>query len=324
MRVCNSSTLTMTERIALLLITHLSPAHRAQIAQHFDVLYAPTPAEREAALSAHGARIRAVLTIGALELPTADVARMPALSLVCCLGAGYERLDLADLKQRQVVVANGAGTNDRCVADHAMALMLAIMRNVRVMDRACRAGQWRTGMQPPFQATGKRVGIFGMGTIGLQIAKRAQGFDMPVGYHNRKPREDVPQVYFSELAALAEWSDVLICAVPGGNATHHAVSTQVLRALGPRGYLVNIGRGSVVDTAALVDALSHNTIAGAGLDVYEGEPEPPTALLALDNQVITPHVAGWSPEAVQATVDRFLENALGHFNGQGVVSPVQA
>ena len=241
---------------------------------------------------------------------------------MCCLGAGYERLDLADLKARGVVVANGAGTNDRCVADHAMALMLGILRNVRVMDRACRAGQWRTGMQPPFQATGKRVGIFGMGTIGLQIAKRAQGFDMPVGYHNRKPRDDVPQVYYSDLTALADWCDVLICAVPGGASTHHAVNAEVLRALGSRGFLVNIGRGSVVDTAALADALRDNTIAGAGLDVYEGEPEPPTALIGFDKLIITPHVAGWSPEAVQATVDRFLENAQGHFSGQGVVSAV--
>ncbi|ARU06836.1 hydroxyacid dehydrogenase [Comamonas serinivorans] len=313
----------MSDRIPLLVLNPMTPAHEAQIAEHFELLYAPKPAQREAALAQHGARIRAVLTIGAIGLSAAEIDRMPALELICCLGAGYEQLDLPDLHRRGVVVANGAGTNAACVADHAFALVLAVLRQVRTMDRACRAGHWRTGMTAPAQASGKRLGIFGLGAIGLEIAKRAKGFDMPVAYCNRKPRDGVDLDYIASLTELAAWSDVLVCAAPGGAATHHAVNAEVLQALGPRGVLVNIGRGSVVDTAALAQALQDKAIAGAGLDVYDSEPEPPQALIGFDNLTITPHIGGWSPEAGQAMVDRFLDNALGHFSGRGVVSPVR-
>lgn len=312
----------MTARIPLFAICHLTPDHQAQIAEHFELIYAPKPAQREAALAEHGPRIRAVLTIGSIGMTHAEMDAMPALELVCALGVGYEQLDLPYLHRRGIAVANGAGTNANCVADHAFALLLAVLRQVRNMDRACRAGQWRVGMQAPAQPSGKRLGIFGMGAIGDAIARRAQGFDMPVAYCNRRRRDDVAFAYFERLADLAEWSDVLVVAAPGGDGTQHAVNAEVLRALGPKGVLVNIGRGSTVDTAALAQALREQAIAGAGLDVYESEPAPPKELIDLDNLTITPHVGGWSPEAVQATVDRFLDNARGHFDGRGMVSPV--
>jgi lactate dehydrogenase-like 2-hydroxyacid dehydrogenase len=314
----------MSDRIALFVICHLSPEHQAQIATQYELIYAPKPAQREAALAQHGARVRAVLTIGSIGLTAQELDRMPALTLVCCLGAGYEQLDLPDLQARGIAVANGAGTNAACVADHAFALVLGVLRELRTMDRACRAGEWRAGMQAPAQAAGKRLGIYGMGAIGLQIAQRARGFDMPVAYCNRKPRTDAAQFeYFAQLVDLARWCDVLVCAAPGGAGTLHAVNAQVLQALGPQGVLVNIGRGSIVDTEALAQALQDGTIAGAGLDVYESEPQPPQALIGLDRLTITPHIGGWSPEAVQATVDRFLANAQAHFAGREMVSPVR-
>ena len=312
----------MSERIPLLIICHLSAEHLAQIGEHFEVFFAVKPAQREAVLAEHGPRIRAVLTIGAIGVSQAELDAMPALELVCALGAGYEQLDVPALHARHIAVANGAGCNAACVADHAFALVLAELRQIRNMDRACRAGQWRVGMQPPAQAAGKRLGIFGMGAIGLGIAKRAQGFDMQVAYCNRKPRADAPFEYFVQLVDLARWADVLVCAAPGGAATQHAVNADVLQALGPKGVLVNIGRGSVVDTAALAQALQDKVIAGAALDVYESEPKPPHELIGFDSLIITPHIGGWSPEAVQATVDRFIANARGHFDGTGLVSPV--
>ena len=311
-----------TEKIPLLVITTLSKAHQASLAERFALTYAPSPAERTAAIAAHGARVRAVLTIGVIGLTAQEMAAMPALELVCCMGAGFELVDLEAARARGIVTANGQGTNDDCVADHAMGLVIAAMRNFRVLDQKCREGVWRLALPQPPNVSGKRMGILGMGLIGQKIAKRAGAFDMPIGYHNRTPKEGSPHRYFDNVKALAEWADVLVCAAPGGAATKYLVNAEVLDALGPAGFLVNIGRGSVVDTDALAAALREGRIAGAGIDVYESEPARPEQLIGLDNLILTPHLAGWSPEATQASFDRFLANAEGHFAGRGVVSPI--
>ena len=306
----------------LLIIIPLSDAHRARIAESFEVLFSPQPAERAAILSAQGAGVRAVLTNGAVGLTADEMNAMPALEIVCALGAGFENIDAVHARQRGIVVANGAGTNDDSVADHALGLLLAAVRAIPKNNAACRAGVWRDAVPLPPQVAHRRLGIIGLGTIGLKIARRALGFDMAVGYHNRSVREGVPYPYFETPVALAGWADFLVVATPGGPATRHLVNADVLTALGPKGFLVNIGRGSTVDTAALADALQAGRIAGAGLDVYEGEPNPPQALLELDSVVLSPHLAGWSPEAIDASVQRFIDNVTGHFAGQGAVSPV--
>jgi lactate dehydrogenase-like 2-hydroxyacid dehydrogenase len=312
----------MTDKIPLLVLNSLSPAHQAQIAAIYDMTYAPNAQDRAQAIAAHGARFRAVLTIGVIGITTEEVAAMPALELVCCMGAGFEGLPMDVLRARGIATANGAGTNDDCVADHAFGLLIGIVRGMRQLDIQCRAGIWREEIPQPPNVSGKKLGIFGLGTIGQKIAKRAYGFDMPVGYHNRRPRDGAQHRYFDSLLALAEWCDVLVCATPGGPATRHVVNAQVLDALGPQGFLINISRGSVVDTDALAVALREKRIAGAGLDVYESEPRRPEPLIGLDNVLLTPHMAGWSPEATQASVDRFMANAEGHFAGRGVVSPI--
>ena len=312
----------MSDKIPLLVLNSLSSAHQAQIAAVYDVCYAPTPSERAAAIAAKGASFRAVLTIGVIGLTAEEIAAMPKLELVCAMGAGYEGIAVAAARERGIVVANGAGTNDDCVADHAFGLLISAVRGFRTLDRLCREGVWREAIPQPPNVSGKRLGILGLGTIGQKIAKRAAAFDMEIGYHNRKPREGVPHRYFDSLKALAGWADVLMLATPGGPATRHLVNAEILDALGPRGWLVNISRGSVVDTEALAAALREGRIAGAGIDVYESEPKRPEQLIGLDNVLLTPHVAGWSPEATQASVDRFMANAEGHFAGRGVVSPV--
>jgi lactate dehydrogenase-like 2-hydroxyacid dehydrogenase len=312
----------VSDKIPLLVLNTQLPEHLVQLGEHYDLTYAPTRAERAAAVAQHGARYRALLTIGAVGLTEQELAAMPALELVCCMGAGYEGLPMQALRARGIATANGAGTNDDCVADHAFGLIIGIVRGIRTLDAQCRAGVWREVIPQPPNVSGKKLGILGLGGIGRKIARRAAGFDMPVGYHNRQPVADAPHPYFASVAELARWCDVLVCAVPGGAATRHLVNAEVLDALGPRGWLINIGRGSVVDTAALAAALRAQRIAGAGLDVYESEPKPPAELIGLDNLLITPHMAGWSPEATQASVDRFLANAEGHFSGRGVVSPI--
>ena len=312
----------MSNKIPLLVLNSLSSAHQAQIAEVYDATFAFGPAARAAAIAEHGPTFRAVLTIGVIGITPAEIAAMPAVELICCLGAGYEGVPLEVTRARGIVTANGAGTNDDCVADHAFGMLISIVREFRKLDRLCREGVWRDTIGEPANVSGKKLGILGLGTIGQKIAKRAAGFDMEVGYHNRKPREGAVHRYFDDLKALATWADFLVLAAPGGPGTRHLVDAQVLDALGPRGYLVNIGRGTVVDTEALAAALREHRIAGAGIDVYESEPKRPEALVGLDKVLLTPHVAGWSPEATQASVNRFLANAEGHFAGRGVVTPV--
>lgn len=312
----------MSEKIPLLVLNSLSSAHQAQIAAVYDMRYAPTPAERAAAIAAQGAKYRAVLTIGVIGLTPQELEAMPKVELICAMGAGYEGLPLEAARARGIALANGAGTNDDCVADHAFGLLIGVVRGIRTLDRLCRDGVWREEIPQPPNVSGKRLGILGLGTIGQKIARRAAGFDMEIGYHNRKPREGAAHRYFDSLKALAEWCDVLVAATPGGPGTRHMVDAGILDALGPQGFLVNISRGSVVDTEALAAALRDKRIAGAGLDVYESEPKRPEPLIGLDNVLLTPHMAGWSPEATQASVDRFMANAEGHFSGRGVVSPI--
>jgi len=196
------------------------------------------------------------------------------------------------------------------------------VRDVVQFDAACRQGVWRDKLPMRPNASGKNIGIVGLGTIGEKIAKRAAGFDMNIGYHNRRARAGSGYRYFDSLAGLAQWCDYLVIATPGGADTRHMVNREILSALGPQGFLVNIARGSVVDTEALAQALREHLIAGAGLDVYEGEPNPPQALIDLPNVVLSPHVGGASPEAIDASVNMFIDNAQRHLAGEAVLTPL--
>jgi lactate dehydrogenase-like 2-hydroxyacid dehydrogenase len=311
-----------TRAVRLLVLNPMAAPHRTQLAERFDLVYEPDPARRDAVVAAEAPRAEAVLTIGSIGLRADEIDALPRLGLIGVLGAGYENVDVAHAKARGVVVANGAGTNDDCVADHAMALLLAAVRAVPRFDRACRDGVWRNALPTQPNVSGKRMGLLGFGAIGRKIARRAAGFDIEVGVCTRTRRDDVDHPWFADVVDLAAWCDYLVVATPGGASTKHLVGAAALAALGPDGYLVNIARGSVVDTAALADALRAGRLKGAGLDVYESEPLPPTELFGFEGVVLTPHVAGTSPEAVQATVDRFIENASRHFAGQAPVSPL--
>lgn len=307
----------------VLVLVPLRPESQDAVSAAFTMITALDAGSQGQAFATHGQAIRAVLTNGTIGLDAATIEKLPHLELICALGAGYENVDRQAAKARGIVVVNGAGTNDDCVADHAFALLLAAVRQIPALDRACRDGVWRDDL--PFQPnfSGKKLGVIGLGAIGRKVARRAEGFDIAIGYHNRRPLTDVdPYRYFDSVTALAEWSDYLVIATPGGASTKHLVSEPVLAALGPKGYVVNVARGSVVDTAALANALDNGVIAGAGLDVYEGEPAPPARLIGSARVVLTPHVGGRSPEAVAASVDRFIDNATRHFSGQPVLTPV--
>ena len=290
--------------------------------QGFHLILAPTPAERAEAISRHSGQIDAVLTRGPLGLYGDEIAALPNLKIICVIGAGYEQVDLQAAADRGITVTNGAGVNASSVADHAMSLLLALVRDIPRCDAAVRRGEWPKIMRPSL--AGKRLGILGLGAVGMAIAKRAgAGFDMSVSYHNRQHRSDVPYKFCSTPTELARASDFLIVATPGGLGTKHRINKQVLEALGPNGFFVNIARASVVVTADLISALEQRRIAGAALDVFDAEPKVPDTLKALANVILSPHVAGLSPEATQGTVELVGRNLVAFFSGQPVLTPIE-
>jgi lactate dehydrogenase-like 2-hydroxyacid dehydrogenase len=310
--------------IDLLSFIEVSAERRARLeAAGFAVHVAMPVAERLPAAQALGRRVRVVLTNGITGVTREQIEALPCLELISALGAGFEMIDMPAARARGIVVTHGPGTNTIAVADHAWALLMSAGRDVVRLDAEARQGDWgKTRLRADI--SGKRLGILGLGQIGMAIARRgAAGFDMDVAYHNRRPRNDVPYTYCPSVLALAERSDFLVVATPGGAGTTGLIDAAVLRALGPDGFLVNIGRGSVVDTTALIGALERGEIAGAGLDVVDGEPVIPPALVALPNLVLSPHIAGHSANAVAAQERLLVENLQAHFGGQPVLTPVR-
>lgn len=309
--------------LTLLLLIPIAAEHKALLLERYRVIEAPDAAARAAAVTAHAADIDLVLTNGTVGFSAAEIADCPRLKLLAAIGAGYENLALDAARERGVALCNGAGTNDDCVADHALALLLASVRALPQLGTALRQGVWRDDL-PLFPSfTGRRLGVLGFGAIGRKIAHRAAAFGMVIGYHNRRPRADAGEAhYFDGAVALATWADNLVVATPGGAATKHLVDAAVLAALGPGGHLVNIARGSCVDTTALAAALQAGQIAGAALDVYEGEPQPPQALVGLTNVILTPHVAGWSPQSIRSSVTNFIANVDAWQRGEPLPTPL--
>ena len=306
----------------VLLITIPMPeGHVPLLGEMFDVLFAPDEASL-AGVKTRLHEVQFVLTNGGRGYTAQELANTPQLKLLSAQGAGYENLAVAEAKQRGIVVSNGAGTNDSIVADHALALMLSTLRRIPMLDRIMREGVWRDALSSSPGLEGKRVGIFGLGRIGEKIARRASGFNCDIGYTTRTQRDASPYAYFPDIMSLADWCDCLVLAAPGGAQTRHIVNADVLKALGAKGYLFNISRGSLVDTKALGEALRNGTIAGAGLDVYESEPAPPAELIDLDNVVLTPHVAGRSPEAEHNSLTLFMANAKRVLAGEPVSTPI--
>jgi lactate dehydrogenase-like 2-hydroxyacid dehydrogenase len=290
--------------------------------QGFHLILAPTPVERAQAIASHGGQIDAVLTRGPLGLYAEEIAALPNLKIICVIGAGYEQVDLQTASDRGITVTNGAGVNASSVADHAMALLLSLVRDIPRCDAAVRRGEWPKIMRPSL--AGKHVGILGLGAVGMAVAKRAaNGFDMMVSYHSRQLLSDVPYDFCSTPTELARASDFLIVCTPGGIGTQHLVNKQVLDALGPHGFIVNIARASVVATSDLITALEQRRIAGAALDVFDAEPQVPDALKALSNVILTPHVAGLSPEATRGTVELVGQNLMAFFSDRPVLTPVK-
>ena len=312
----------------LLVLVYLSEEHRALVGERFEMIYAPNEglgkdrSNGAAQIAARGNDIRVVLTNGTNGLLAEEIDARPRLELVCTVGVGFENVALKRATERGIPVCNAAGTNDAAVADHAMAILLAAIRRLTFLNSGVRHGLWRDDIPRPPHVSGRKMGIFGLGAIGRQIARRAQGFDMQIGYHSRTRRDESGFKWFDDVVSLADWCDFLVITAPGGKETYHVVSDDVLNALGPQGVVVNVARGTLVDTPAVARALRERRIWAAALDVYEGEPTPPAELLGFDNAILTPHIGGISPQAIHASVLRFLENAQLHFAGRPLATQV--
>ncbi len=276
-----------------------------------------------AAFAAIAPRIRAIAASGESKVSRELIAQLPALEIVSVFGVGYDGIDVAAARERGIAVTNTPGVLDDEVADLAMALVLAVSRRLVEADRYVRTGAWANGPMPlARKVSGARMGIVGLGRIGKAIARRAEAFGMSIAYTARSAKADAPYPFFATAEALAREVDFLVVITPGGAGTRKLIDAKVLAALGSKGYLVNVARGSVVDEQALVEALRAGTIAGAALDVFENEPQVPAELLALDNVVLTPHVGSATWQTRQAMADLSFANLQAHFAGQPLLSPV--
>jgi hydroxypyruvate reductase len=269
-------------------------------------------------------RVRAVLTNGIIGADRALIQALPELEIIGVYGVGVDAVDLATAKARGVRVTNTPDVLTIGVAELGMALLLDLARRVAYNDRYVRAGRWPTEGDPVLSnsVARKRMGILGLGRIGRAVARRAEAFDMAICYHGRTRRDEVAYEYVPDLVAMARAVDCLMVTCLGGPTTTGLVSREVIDALGPKGWLINVARGSVIDQPALVEALVEGRLGGAGLDVFAGEPEVPDALLGLDNVVLQPHQASATWETRDAMGQLVVDNLKAHFAGRPLPTPV--
>jgi glyoxylate reductase len=314
---------------ALLAAVGFPPSFLAGLAARYPVLgpFAQPVAAALREMPAHvRASIRALVTMGSARTGADLLEPLPALGLIAVTGSGYEGVDLAAAGARGIAVTHSPGASADSVADVALGLLIASIRRFSAGRVLIDSGDWAGNAARTFPVvrglTGRRVGIYGLGLIGAKIARRIAACDATIGYHSRRARSDVGYRYFDTLHALAEWAEALVIAVRADASNRHAVDGGVLRALGPDAHVVNIARGSVIDEAALIAALRDGGLAGAGLDVYEHEPQVPDELRALANVVLTPHIGGGTLEAQAATQAMVLANLAAFFAGAPLPTPV--
>jgi len=276
----------------------------------------------EELLSQIADRIRAVVTDGGTGVKATVLQQLPNTRIVTVFGVGVDAVDLEYCKSNNIVVTNTPHVLSDDVADLGVALMLAVSRNVVEGDRYCRDGKWPIHGAMPLtnRMTGKRAGIFGMGSIGLRLAKRLEAFDMDVSYCNRKKRTDTHFRYYEDLTTLARETDYLIVAASASPTTEKIIDHSILEALGPDGYFINVSRGSLVNETELIAALQNGVIRGAGLDVFEQEPQIPQALVAMSNVVLQPHHASGTVETRHAMGKVVCENLACFFDDRPPVT----
>jgi lactate dehydrogenase-like 2-hydroxyacid dehydrogenase len=290
----------------------------------FNLHIIPRGPEADAAIAKIAANVRGAAVTGAPDKMMGDVmARFPRLELVSSFGVGYDNVDAKYAAAHGITVCNTPDVLNEEVADTALGLLLCTVREFPQAERYLRAGKWMERGYPLTATLRDRtVGIVGLGRIGKAIARRVEAFGVPVVYHSRNPQKDVTYKYYPKLVDMAKDVDTLIVITPGGPATKHLINAEVLAALGPRGIVINLSRGTVVDDAALIKALREKTIYSAGLDVFVNEPEVPKEYLEMDNIVLFPHLGSASVWTRQKMEQLVVDNLLAWNRGEAPLTPV--
>lgn len=279
--------------------------------------------DRDAFVAERAQAIRAIATRGELGASSELMQKLPRLEIVSCYGVGTDAIDLAYARAQNIRITNTPDVLTGDVADIGIGLALALARQIPQADAYVRSGNWRqANMGLVTRFFGKKIGIAGMGRIGQAVARRAAGFDCDIRYFARTEKADVTWTFEPDLIELARWADFLIVTLAGGSATLGLVDGNVLAALGPDGYLINISRGTTMDETALLDALERKAIRGAGLDVFRNEPNIDPRFLALDNVILQPHHGSGTVETRKAMGQLVRDNLSAHFAGLPLITPV--
>jgi len=315
----------MAEKADVLFIGLKKPVIVDGLSPAFNLHFVTDAKDREAFLSGLTQRVRAFAVSVSSEIVDGPLmARFPRLEIVSTFAVGYDHVDAKWAGEHGIVVTNTPGVLTEEVADTALGLLLCTVREFPQAERYLRAGKWlQKGYRlTPATLRNRTVGLVGMGAIGQAITRRLDAFKVPVVYHSRRPRADVPYRHYPDLIAMAREVDILLVIVPGGPSTQNMINAQVLDALGPDGIFINMARGSVVDEPALIKALQGKRILSAGLDVYANEPQVPKELIEMENVVLFPHL-GSASEATRRAMDQLVvDNLLAWGAGRPPLTPV--
>ena len=307
----------------LLIASPMMPMIEEQLDKHFTVERLYKAADKDKLLSEFGPKVRALAATPGAKIDATLMGKLPKLEMVGAFGVGYDSIDAKWAGQNGIVVTNTPDVLNEEVADTALGLLLATIRQFPQADRYVRAGKWT---EKPFPLTvtlqDRTVGVVGMGRIGKAIAKRLEAFNAPVVYHSRNKADGVSYKHYPDLKQMAKDVDVLVVITPGGAATKHLINKEVLEALGPNGIVINVARGSVIDEKALIDALREKKILSAGLDVFEEEPKVPQALIDMDQVVLLPHVGSASVHCRNLMGQLVVDNLVAWANGKPPLTPV--
>jgi lactate dehydrogenase-like 2-hydroxyacid dehydrogenase len=314
-----------SEKIDLLIYGPMRPILQNGFSDQFVVHSAETRADLERLTPEVAARMRGMaVTYHTVAANKESLSRFPKLEIIASFGVGYDHVDAVYARDNDILVTNTPDVLTEEVADVAMGLLISTLREFIKADRYLRSGLWQTQNYPLSVGSlrDRKIGIVGMGRIGQAIGRRLEASRVPVSYHSRNPAAGVPYKHYPDLIEMAKAVDTLIVIVPGGQATTRMINAEVMKALGPRGVIINVARGSVVDEQALISALKSGTILAAGLDVFEREPNVPDELKSMQNVVLLPHIGSASVVTRNAMDQLVVDNLKAWFAGKPPLTPV--
>jgi lactate dehydrogenase-like 2-hydroxyacid dehydrogenase len=314
-----------SEKIDLLIYGPMRPILESGFSDQFVVHSAETRADLERLTPDTIAKMRGMaVTYHTVVANKESLARFPKLEIIASFGVGYDHVDASYAREHKIMVTNTPDVLTEEVADVAMGLLISTLREFIKADRYVRSGLWQTQNYPLSVGSlrDRKIGIVGMGRIGQAIARRLEASRVPVFYHSRKPASGVSYKHYGDLIEMAKAVDTLMVIVPGGAATNKMINAEVMKALGPRGVIINVARGSVIDEPALVAALKSGTILAAGLDVFDREPNVPDELKSMQNVVLLPHIGSASVVTRNAMDQLVVDNLKSWFAGKPPLTPV--